>query len=127
MPACDPQKLKRLMISELLAPFAMKRRLSGGQLDDLVRRAMSCKLFDLSASSDTFVNFTLDEAEAGNWAEELERSNTAPHIFSSAEKNNGEAEDMYGDMRMSDFLKLPPESRLAISNQVEAERAAKKH
>ena len=127
MPACDPKKLKRLMISELLAPFAMRRRLSGAQLEDLVHRAMSHKLFDLSASSDTFVNFTLDEAEATNWAEEFERSNTAPHIFSTAEQNNGEPDEMYGDMRMNDFLKMPPESRLAVSNQVEAERAKRKN
>src|ERR1700704_3455887 len=114
MPACDPKKLKRLMISELLAPFAMKRRLCDAQLADLVHRAMEDKRFDLSASSDTFVNFTLDEAEAASWAEELERSNTAPHLFTSEERNDGQPEELYGDLKMADLLKMPPESRLAI-------------
>ena len=36
MPAVDPKKLQRLMITELLVPFAMKRRLAGAQLADLV-------------------------------------------------------------------------------------------
>jgi hypothetical protein len=125
MPAVDPKKLKRLMISELLAPFAMKRRLCDAQLSDLVHRAMEDKRFDLSVSSDTFVNFTLDEAEAANWAQELERSNTASHLFSSVERNDGAPQEMIGGMPMSDFLKLPPETRLAISNREDIERAKK--
>src|ERR1700730_14507089 len=127
MPAVDPKKLKRLMISELLAPFAMKRRLCDAQLDDLVHRAMEDKRFDLSAVSDTFVNFTMDQSEAAHWAQELERSNKAPHLFTSEERNHGQPEDMYGDLKMADLLKMPPQSRLAISNRVEAERVAKKN
>ena len=127
MPACDPQKLKELMVARLLVPFAMKRRLCAAQLDDLVHRAMKDKRFDLSAVSDTFTDFALDEAEAANWAEELERSNTALHLFTTDEQTDGEADEMYGDVRMADLLKMPPESRLAITNRVEVERAAKKN
>ena len=32
MPAVDPKKLKRLMVNELLVPYAMKRRLSAGPI-----------------------------------------------------------------------------------------------
>ena len=56
MPAVNPKKLKRLLVAELLLPFAMKRRLTSGQLEDLVHRAMADKRFDLSASSDDFAH-----------------------------------------------------------------------
>ena len=56
MPAINPQRLKELLIKDLLTPFAMKRRLSYAQLNDLVRRAMADKVFDLSASDDEFAN-----------------------------------------------------------------------
>ncbi len=36
MPAVDPKKLKRLLITQLMTPFAMQRRLSAGQMGDLV-------------------------------------------------------------------------------------------
>ena len=124
MPAIDPKKLKRLLISTLLVPFAMKRRLSPAQLADLVERAMSDKRFDLSASSDEFANYYLDEAEASDWAEEFERSKTAPHIF-PIEGQEQKPEEMYGGVKMSDFLKMPAEQRLATANRLEAERAKK--
>ena len=71
MPAVDPKVLKRLKIKDLLAPFAMSRGLSSAQLSDLVARATEDKRFDLSASSDEFADYHLDEArEPGprNWS-----------------------------------------------------------
>ena len=123
MPAVNPSKLKRLMITELLVPFAMKRRLAGAQLADLVQRAVADKRFDLSASSDEFAGL-MDEDQASDWAEEFERSNTAPHLFSA---NDQRVEEMYGNIRKDDFDKLPPEQRLAIINQIDYERAQKKN
>src|SRR5712671_4087042 len=74
MPAINPQRLKELLIKDLLTPFAMKRRLSYAQLNDLVRRALTDKVFDLSASADEFANPFLDEVETTYWLENLERS-----------------------------------------------------
>ena len=122
MPAVNPKKLQRLMITELLVPFAMKRRLAGAQLADLVQRAVADKRFNLSASSDEF-SALMNEDEAEDWAIEFERSNTAPHLFSANEQR---LEEMYGNLRKSDFDQLPPEQRLAIVNQIEYERTQKK-
>ena len=126
MPAVNPKKLKRLMVTELLVPFAMKRRLAGAQLADLVQRAVADKRFNLSASSDEF-SALMNEDEAEDWAIEFERSNTAPHLFSANEQNRSTLEEMYGGMKKSDFDQLPPEQRLAIFNQWDYERTQKKH
>ena len=40
MPAVDPVKLKRLLTLEVLLPFALDRKLSATQLEDLAQRAM---------------------------------------------------------------------------------------
>ena len=126
MPAVDPQKLKRLMTQEALLPFALKRNLSGAQLDDLVKRAMKEARFDLSAVSDDFAGH-MDADEAADWATEFERAGTAPHLFTSEAADKVGAEEMYGGVKMSDFLKLSPERRLAIANKVADEkRNAKK-
>ena len=123
MPAVDPEKLKRLMVTELLVPFAMERRLSGGQLADIVARATRDKRFDLSASSDDFAGY-MDEAEATDWAVEFERAGTAPHLFTGEAQ---EPEAMVDGLKQSDFLKLPPEQRLAIANKIaDGKRNAKK-
>ena len=123
MPAVDPQKLKRLMILELLAPFAMKRGLCNAQLGDLVFRAMQDKRFDLSASSDTFVNFLLDEAEATNWAEELERSRKAPHLFTMDAVDAVKPEETFGGYTAAELDRMSPQDRLVIANRVEYQRA----
>ena len=85
---------------------------------------MSDKRFDLSASSDEFANYYLDEAEAADWAAEFERSKIAPHLF-PIEGQEQKPEEMYGGVKMSDFLKMPAEQRLATANRLEAERAKK--
>jgi len=126
MPAVNPKKLKRLLVAELLLPFALKRRLSSGQLEDLVHRAMADTRFDLSASSDSFAHY-MNVEQATDWASEFERAGSAPHIFSDAGQGGSAAEDTYGGMKKSDFEKLPAETRLRIINKVEAERAKKKH
>jgi hypothetical protein len=126
MPAVNPKKLKRLLVAELLTPFAMKRRLSSGQLEDLVYRAMQDKRFDLSASSDDFAHY-MNVEQATDWATELQQGGTAPHIFSNADQANARTEEMYGGMKKSDFEKLPAETRLRIINKVEAELAKKRH
>ena len=46
----------------------MSRGLSSAQLSDLVARATEDKRFDLSASSDEFADYHLDEAQARAWA-----------------------------------------------------------
>ncbi len=79
----NPQRLKELLIKDLLTPFAIKRRLSYAQLNDLVRRAMADKVFDLSASADEFANPFLDEFETTYWLENLERSGRAAHLFTT--------------------------------------------
>ena len=57
MPAVSPTKLKRLLTMEMLLPFALKRRLSAAQLEDLVHRAAADKRFDLSAYNDEFAGY----------------------------------------------------------------------
>lgn len=127
MPAVCPKKLKRLLVNEMLTPFALKRRLSGGQLADLTERAMRDKRFDLSASSDEFAGL-MDEDQAADWAVEFERGGSAPHLF-SGDADEESNEEMYGGVKKSDFLKMAPEQRLAIANRVadEGRRNAKKH
>jgi hypothetical protein len=119
MPAVDPKKLKRLMTLELLLPFALKRKLSGGQLGDLVRRAMLDRRFDLSAHCDEFAGY-MDASEASDWAAEFERSGVAPHVFDVPER----AEEA---STKSALPILSPEQRLAIANRIEFERAKKKN
>ena len=128
MPAVNPKKLQRLMIAELLVPFAMKRRLSGAQLADLVQRAVADKRFDLSASSDEFAGL-MTESEAEDWAIEFERGGSAPHLFSGDADDESTTEEMYGGVKKSEFLKMAPEQRLAIANRVadQERRNAKKH
>ena len=124
MPAIDPVKLKRLKISHLLIPFAMKRGLTAAQLGDLVERAMADSRFDLSAASDEFANFTVDEDDARYWAEELERAGTASHLFAVAAKEPKTEAKTVGGYTEEELSKMPPETRLAIANRVEFERAA---
>ena len=124
MPAIDPIKLKRLKISHLLTPFAMKRGLTAAQLGDLVERAMADSRFDLSAASDEFANFTVDEDDARYWAEELERAGNASHLFSVAAKEPKTEAKTVGGYTEEELSKMPPEARLAIANRVEFERAS---
>jgi hypothetical protein len=119
MPAIDPKKLKKLMITELLVPFAMRRRLSEAQFADLIRHAAANQRFDLSASSDRFANDFVDEFEATYWAEEYERSGKAPHLFPNAGLDNEKPEEMYGGVNISE---LPPEVRLQFANKIADER-----
>jgi hypothetical protein len=119
MPAIDPKKLKELMVTELLIPFVMRRRLSEAQLADLIRRATADERFDLSASSDRFSNDFMDKFEASFWAEELERSGKAAHLFTSLASDSPTPEERYGGVDISD---LPPEVRLQIANAASEER-----
>ena len=121
MPAVDPIKLKRLMTLEMLLPFALKRRLSAGQLGDLVRRAMDDRRFDLSAHIDEFIGY-MNPDEASVWATEFEQGGTAPHIFSTPGGHASESEDMFGDLPMSEVTALSCEARLRLANEVADEK-----
>jgi hypothetical protein len=109
------------MILELLISFAMKRRLSSAQLDDLVRRALADK--NLSASADEFADPFLDEVEVTYWAEALERSGTAEHLFTTDASDAVKPEETYGGYTAEQLANMPPQDRLAIANRMEAERA----
>ena len=85
MPAVNNGTLKKLLITQLLVSFALKRRLSLAQLEDLVERAMTDPRFDLTASSEKFADPGMTAAEAANWAEAVERSGKAAHLFSGSE------------------------------------------
>jgi hypothetical protein len=124
MPAIDPTKLKRLKISHLLVPFAMKRGLTPAQLGDLVERAMADNRFDLDGATDEFSNFLIDEDDARFWAEDLEKLGTAPHLFSVVGKEAKPEAKTIGGYTEAELAKMPPEARLAIANRVEFERAA---
>ena len=126
MPAVDPLKLKNLMATNLLIPYAMKRRLSPTQLSDLARRAVADKKFDLSATSDEFADYSLDEAEAAEWADELERSGRAPHLFTPDPRFQPKPEERYGGYTAEQFEAMSPDQQLAVANRVEYERAKKK-
>ena len=123
MPAINPQRLKELLIKDLLTPFAMKRRLSYAQLNDLVRRALTDKVFDLSASADEFANPFLDEVETTYWLENLERSGKAAHLFATDGPDAVTPEETYGGYTAAELQKLPPEKRLALANRMEEDRA----
>jgi hypothetical protein len=125
MPAVDPKKLKRLMVNELLVPYAVKRRLSGAQLADLVQRGMSDARFDLSATSDEFADYHLNEAEAAEWADELDRSGKAPHLFTPDPRLQPKPEEKYGGYTAEQFEAMSAEQQLAVANRVEYERAKK--
>jgi|RhiMethySRZTD1v2_1073278.scaffolds.fasta_scaffold156854_2 hypothetical protein len=90
-----------------------KRRLSGSQLDDLVHRAMTDKRFDLSAASDEFADYFLDEAEAAGWAEELERSNKARHLFNASALETAKPEQKFGGHTQAELEKMPPQQVLS--------------
>jgi hypothetical protein len=126
MPAVDPKKLKRLMITERLVSFAMKRRLSPAQLADLVERGLVDARFDLSATSDDFADHHMDEAAAGDWAEEIERSGKAPHLFTPDPRFQPKPEERYGGYTAEQFEAMSSDQQLAIANRVEYERARKK-
>jgi hypothetical protein len=114
MPAINTQRLKELLIKDLLTSFAMKRRLSYAQLNDLVRRALTDKVFDLSASADEFANPFLDEVETTYWLENLERSGNAAHLFTTDGPDVVTPEETYGGYTAAELQKLPPEKRLAL-------------
>jgi len=124
MPAIDPIKLKRLKISALLVPFAMKRGLSPAQLNDLTERAMADDRFDLNAANDEFANFLVDEDDARYWAEALEGSGVAAHLFTTADKKQKSEENTFGGYTQAELAEMTCEQRLRVANQVEFERAA---
>jgi hypothetical protein len=101
------------------------RRLSGGQLADLVERAMRDTRFDLSAASDDFAGF-MNEAEAADWALELERSNKAPHLFTSQDGEPAANQKRFGGYTEQELEQMSPQQVLRIANQVEFEKHAKK-
>src|SRR5689334_12261124 len=107
MPEVDPKKLKRLLITEMLTPFVMRRRLSSGQLGDLVERAMRDPRFNLSAASDDFAGY-MNEHEAADWATELERSNTAAHVFTSQDVEPASDQFQFGGHTQEELEKMTP-------------------
>ena len=100
----------------------MSRGLSSAQLSDLVARATEDKRFDLSASSDEFADYHLDEAQALAWAEELEQSGKAGHLF-SVPPAPASGKKTFGGFTEAELAQMPPEQRLAIANQLEFNRA----
>ena len=125
MPAVDPKKLKRLLITQLMTPFAMLRRLSSAQLADLVERAIRDPRFDLSAASDDFAGY-MNEQEAADWAAELERSNKAPHLFTSQDAEPTADQKRFGGYTEQELARMTPQQVLRIANEVEFEKHAKK-
>jgi hypothetical protein len=118
----DPKELKRLKVLALLIPFALKRQLSYAQLDDLIERAISDRLFDLDAATHTFALFT-DQTEATYWAEALERSGKAAHLFGTEVADAKKPEETYGGYTAAELQQLPAEKRLEVANRVEHDRA----
>jgi hypothetical protein len=116
MPAVNPAKLKRLMAIELLSQFALTRRLSAAQLEDLVNRATADPRFDLSAYSDEFAGY-MNAEQATDWAMELERAGDAPHIFAVEGRQAAQPEKMIAGVPASKFAKMTPEQRLALANK----------
>ena len=126
MPAVNPNKLKRLMTMELLLPFALKRRLSAAQLEDLVHRAAADKRFDLSVYSDEFAGY-MNSDEASDWATELERTGKAAYLF-SVDGTASRPEQMFGSVPLSEVEEMSPEARLRLANEVaDEERRNGKH
>jgi hypothetical protein len=117
MPAVNPKKLKRLMTLELLLPFALKRKLSAAQLEDLAERAMVDKRFDLSAYSDEFAGY-MNADQATDWATEFERVGTAPHLFATEGDDLSKPEEMFGDVPLSEVEEMSAEARLRLANKV---------
>jgi hypothetical protein len=115
MPAVNPAKLKRLMATELLLRFALKRGLTAAQLEDLVNRAAADPRFDLSAYSDEFAGY-MNVEQATDWAMDLEATGDAPHVF--ADQQAAQPEKMIGGVPASEFAKMKPEQRLALANKV---------
>ena len=125
MPAVSPTKLKRLLTMEMLLPFALKRRLSAAQLEDLVHRAAADKRFDLSAYNDEFAGY-MSADEASDWDSEVERTGKAPHLFDAEAASR--PEQMFGDVPLSEVEEMSPEARLQLANEVaDEERRNGKH
>jgi hypothetical protein len=118
----DPKELKKLKVLKLLVSFALQRRLSYAQLNDLVERALTEKLFDLDAATHEFALFT-DQTEATYWAEALERSGKAAHLFGTDVSGTDKPQETFGGYSVADFQQLPAEKRLEIINRVEHDRA----
>ena len=118
----DPQELKKLKVLSLLVPFALQRRLSYAQLDDLVERALTEKLFDLDAATHSFAHY-VDPLEATYWAEALERSGKAAHLFGTDVADAEKPEETYGGYTVAELEKLSPERRLEVANRIEHDRA----
>ena len=126
MPAVNPNKLKRLMTMELLLPFALKRKLSAAQLEDLVHRATADKRFDLSAYNDEFAGY-MSADEASDWAAELERTGKAAHLFDT-EPTASRSDQMFGNLPLSEVEEMSAEARLRLANEVaDEERRNAKH
>ena len=86
---------------------------------------MADSRFDLLGADNEFANLLVDENDARFWAEDLESAGTAPHLFPASEKERKRDLDKFGGYTEAEFLKLPPEQRLAIANRLEFERASK--
>ena len=118
----DAKELKKLKVLSVLVPFALQRRLSYAQLDDLVERALTEKLFDLDAATHTFALY-IDQTEATYWAEALERSGKAAHLFGTDLVEGGKPEETFGGYTAAELQNLPAEKRLEAANRVEHDRA----
>ena len=115
------------MTLELLLPFALNRKLSAAQLEDLVHRAVKDPRFDLSAVTDEFAGF-MNREQATDWAIELERTGSAAHVFSQQGAATS-TEEAFGGIPMSKIKEMSAEERLRLANKVDDEkrRDGKKH
>ena len=107
-------------------PYFESDHFIGGGPADLVQRGMLDARFDLSATSDEFADYHLNEAEAGEWADELDRSGKAPHLFTPDPRLQPKPEEKYGGYTAEQFEAMSGEQQLAVANRVEYERAKKK-
>ena len=73
--------------------------------------------FDLSASSDDFAG-CMNEHEAAEWAKELERSNAAPHLFTSDGAEQVTDEERFGGYTREELQKMSSQRALSIINQI---------
>ena len=76
--------------------------------------------FDLSATSDEFADYHLDEAEAAEWADELDRSGKAPHLFTPDPRFQPKPEERYGGYTAEQFeaMSAGPAARCRQSRRV---------
>jgi hypothetical protein len=76
----------------------------------------------LDAATHEFALYT-DQMGAAYWAEALERSGMAGHLFGTDGASAEKHEETYGGYTAAELLDLPAEKRLEVANRVEHDRA----